>query len=80
MILNEETPVPYEQEYPEEAAALVEICHHNAVCSLEDRILVNLDNGTTHRATIRKVDTPDRNSLCPCNSNKKFKRCCFLTK
>ena len=30
----------------------------------------------TPREPIRRVETPDRNALCPCGSGKKYKKCC----
>ena len=81
-------PTRFEDEYPEEATVLMEICSSKtlrdavkigeASFPASDRIYstgFSLYEGTSYHRSMPKIN---RNSLCPCGSGKKYKKCCLL--
>jgi len=63
------TPIPYEEQYPEEAAILSEICEERAGKRNKPLFLDSVE-------PIRGEAKIGRNDPCPCGSGKKFKKCC----
>lgn len=53
------------------------VAQRNAKAKPQDKINVNVTNGTAEYAVARVAKTPDRNDPCPCNSGKKYKKCCM---
>jgi len=63
-----DTPIPFEEEYPEEAGVLYHIYENR-----QDNLL----NAKVEQV-IRKEPKIGRNSPCPCGSGKKYKKCCLV--
>lgn len=58
--------------------ALAELIAYNASVPKSEQILVDLDTGIIRKRTIRKINkVPERNDPCPCESGKKYKKCCM---
>jgi len=65
------TPVPFEQENPEEAAFLMKLAAHNAKAKKP------LSGVTAIPLSIGVLPVPfKRNASCFCGSGKKIKKCC----
>ena len=72
-----ETPVRFEDEFPEEAAILAGICSERGEAKENGKKLKPMDLDVTEPITVEtKVG---RNDPCPCGSGKKFKKCCNNT-
>ena len=75
------TPIPFEVDFPEEAQVFMDICQgrEKGQC-----MPIVLDYHPSHPYSIENVvgipiikeEKTGRNDPCPCNSGKKFKKCC----
>ena len=70
-----DNPPRFEDEFPEEAAILAELCQERAEAKKKGKRLkpIYLDAP----APIVVSDKTGRNDPCPCGSGKKFKKCCI---
>lgn len=69
--INEDLEKEFEQ-------LLRELVEYNASVPKSEQLLVNLDDGTVRKRTIRKSSPSiGRNEPCPCGSGKKYKKCCM---
>jgi uncharacterized protein YecA (UPF0149 family) len=68
-------PPRFEDEFPEEAAILMEICHERGKAKDQGQRLkpLYLDAPLPIAVGI----TTGRNEPCPCGSGKKYKKCCI---
>jgi len=66
-----EKPTRFEDEFPEAGQALAEICTERAKTKGRNKPLF-LDAPEP----IKAEPKIGRNDPCPCNSNKKYKKCC----
>lgn len=71
MFMND-TPTRFEDEFPEEAAILMELCQQR----LEDKKQGKPIKPIHFDAPIISGTTVGRNEPCPCGSGKKYKKCC----
>jgi len=82
-------PPRFEDEYPEEAQTLAEICTERATNRKENKtlyldapqpiVMEYKNNRPSYKSvTTIKREEPKigRNDKCPCGSGKKFKKCC----
>ena len=73
-------PIPFEEEYPEEAQTLADLCTERAEAKAKGKKLkpidLDLDCPTLFPEPIRVENKVGRNDPCPCGSGKKFKKCC----
>ena len=67
-------PPRFEDEYPEEAAILAELCQERGRLRESGVKLKPLDLDVTLPITAERK--PGRNEPCPCGSGKKYKKCC----
>lgn len=76
LILNQTTDKDYAATY--KLNPLCEILNKNSFNKLTDAVNINIRNATNHGGIGFKEDGQkiDANSLCPCGSGKKFKKCC----
>jgi len=73
-------PPRYEDEYPEDAKELAELCEENAERKRrgEINIPIILDElPELANPIISGEEKVGRNDKCPCGSGKKFKKCCM---
>lgn len=73
------TPIPFEEQYPEEAEILADLCAERAEKKAKGKRLkpmfMDSDNPFNEPVTVdAKVG---RNDPCPCGSGKKHKKCCL---
>ena len=72
----------FEEEYPEEAQILADLCTERAEQKAKGKRLkpIYLDEGDTLYAEpfVRGVEKIGRNEPCPCGSGKKYKKCCIM--
>jgi hypothetical protein len=70
------TPIPFEEQYPEEAETLMQICEERAKAKAKGKRLkpLFLDAPDPIRRDENKVG---RNDACPCGSGRKYKKCCM---
>lgn len=67
-------PVPFEQEYPEEAALLVEMYRSGRIRKVAPWALT----GHSPLWAIKpQFPGLGRNDACPCGSGRKYKKCCI---
>jgi uncharacterized protein YecA (UPF0149 family) len=62
-----EIPISFEEEYPEEAEILSKLIEEGEVGNLFSE----------NEPIKREFPKIGRNDPCPCNSGKKYKKCCF---
>ena len=76
LILNQTTDKDYAATY--KLNPLCEILNKNSFNKLTDAVNIIIRNATNHGGIGFKEDGQkiDANSLCPCGSEKKFKKCC----
>lgn len=80
-------PLRFEDEYPEEAQNLMNICQDSKyrryaalTCNfLRPTALINFFKGLVRQkdGSVRSDNKVGRNDPCPCGSNIKFKKCCM---
>ena len=72
---DDETIIPFEEEYPEEAKTLMDICKQRQayVFKRHPMVLDAVEPTETIKRTMPKIG---RNEKCPCGSEKKYKHCC----
>ena len=70
------TPIPFEDQYPEEAQVLMDICKERAEKKRKGKRLKPLFLDAPDPIT-RDEAKVGRNDPCPCGSGKKFKKCCL---
>ena len=70
----------FEEEYPEEAATLMQLCSDKTFREEAQRLEATLPPAEriypNVQATIKTETKVKRNDPCPCGSNKKYKKCC----
>jgi len=87
------TPIPFEEQYPEEAETLMQICQERGeqkekgielepiFLDAQQDMVVEYKNAypSYKTETVRRVEEKvGRNDPCPCGSGKKFKKCCIM--
>ena len=83
-------PTNFEDEFPDEAQVLMDMCQDRAETRGQNKTLY-LDAPQpiemiyhNHRASYEAITTISgvvkvgRNEPCPCNSGKKYKKCCIM--
>jgi uncharacterized protein YecA (UPF0149 family) len=72
-------PMPpcFEDEYPEEAEILAEICEERAKRKAKGKKSTPLFLDALPEPQAVKAETVGRNDKCPCGSGKKYKKCCM---
>ena len=68
-------PIPLEVEDPELGELLQNVCEYNSKRLKKDRIVVDFTSEKVYEKT-RKAVKIGRNDPCPCQSGKKYKKCC----
>jgi len=71
----------FEEEYPEEAQILADLCTERAEQKAKGKRLkpIYLDEGDSiYPEPIRVEKKIGRNEPCPCGSGKKYKKCCIM--
>ena len=86
------TPIPFEEQYPEEAQILADLCAERAEAKARGErikpiyldepspiIMTYKNNHPSYESVatiVRSEDKIGRNEPCPCGSGKKYKKCC----
>lgn len=72
------TPIPFEEQFPEEAKIFAEICEQRAEAKEKGKRLTPmfLDSENPFNQPITTDKKIGRNDPCPCGSGKKYKKCC----
>jgi uncharacterized protein YecA (UPF0149 family) len=65
----------FEDEYPEEAGVLMQLCQERAKKKTKKKKLKPMFLNATHQIGVTKIG---RNAPCPCGSGKKYKKCCIM--
>jgi uncharacterized protein YchJ len=72
--------IPFEDEYPEEAQILAELCQERAKTKARGKrikpIYTDCEGESLYLEPIRVEAKCGRNDPCSCESGKKFKKCC----
>jgi len=73
------TPIPFEELHPEEAQKLMGLCSERAEKKAKGKRLkpMYIDPENIIPEPIVAEKQIGRNDPCPCNSGKKFKKCCI---
>ena len=71
----------FEEEYPEEAQILADLCTKRAEAKANGKRIkpIYLDANSLYPEPIKADIKIGRNDSCPCNSGKKYKKCCINT-
>ena len=71
------TPPRYEDEYPEDAKELAELCEERAKRKEQGKHNTPIFLDALPEPVISGEVKVGRNDRCPCQSGKKFKKCCM---
>ena len=73
----------FEEEYTEEAQILADLCTERAEAKANGKqikpIYLDADANSLYPEPIKADIKIGRNDPCPCNSGKKYKKCCINT-